>query len=224
MLNLKLQYFGHLMRRVDSLEKAWRAAIHGVAKSWTWLSIWTELNWTCCFDYCSFVVCSQGAWYLQLYYFFLLKIALTIRGLLLFYKRFRIIYPSSVKDVMGLLIGIELNLWITLGNMDNLTILILPIKEHGIFFTFFVLISSLTSFISVFHGFSENIDLLSPWCCCSVAKLYHTLCNPMNCSMSGFPVLHYLPEFAQTHVHRVCDAIQPSHPLSPSSPLALRLS
>ena len=42
----------------------------------------------------------------------------------------------------------------------------------------------------------------------------------MNCSMPGFPVLHYLLEFAQTHVHWVSDAIQPSHPLLPASPLA----
>ena len=40
----------------------------------------------------------------------------------------------------------------------------------------------------------------------------------MNCSTPGFPVLHYLPEFAQTHIHWVNDAIQPSHPLTPSSP------
>ena len=37
------------------------------------------------------------------------------------------------------------------------------------------------------------------------------LCNPMDCSISGFPVLHHLPELAQTHVYWVCDAIQPSH-------------
>ena len=55
-------------------------------------------------------------------------------------------------------------------------------------------------------------------CCCSVAKLCMTLHDPMDCSMPGFPVLHYLSEFAQTHVHWVCDAIQPSHPLSPSPP------
>ena len=45
------------------------------------------------------------------------------------------------------------------------------------------------------------------------------LCNPMNCSTPGLPVHHQLPEFTQTHVHRVRDAIQPSHPLpSPSTP------
>ena len=43
-------------------------------------------------------------------------------------------------------------------------------------------------------------------------------CHPMDCSTPGFPVLHCFPEFAQTHVHWVKDAIQPSHPLSPSSP------
>ena len=60
-------------------------------------------------------------------------------------------------------------------------------------------------------------------CCCSFAKLCPTLSNP-NCSTPGFTVLHYLLEFAQTHVHWVIDAIQPSHPLSPTSPPALNLS
>ena len=45
-----------------------------------------------------------------------------------------------------------------------------------------------------------------------------TLCNPMDCSISGFPSHHHLLELAQTHVHRVGDAIQPSHPLSFPSP------
>ena len=53
----------------------------------------------------------------------------------------------------------------------------------------------------------------------SVAQSCPTLCDPMNCSMPGLPVHHKLPEFTQTHVHRVSDAIQPSHPLpSPSPP------
>ena len=46
----------------------------------------------------------------------------------------------------------------------------------------------------------------------------------MDCSPPGFPVFRYLPEFAQTHLHRVGDAIQPSNPLSSSSPLAFKLS
>ena len=48
----------------------------------------------------------------------------------------------------------------------------------------------------------------------SVAQSSPTLCDPMNRSMSGLPVHHQLPEFTQTHVHRVGDAIKPSHPLS----------
>ena len=52
----------------------------------------------------------------------------------------------------------------------------------------------------------------------SVAQSCPTLCDPMNHSMPGLPVHHQLPEFTQTHVHRVSDAIQPSHPLSSPSP------
>ena len=51
-------------------------------------------------------------------------------------------------------------------------------------------------------------------CCCSVTKSRLTLCNPMECSAQGFPILHYLPMFAQIHVHWVSDATQPSDPLS----------
>ena len=54
----------------------------------------------------------------------------------------------------------------------------------------------------------------------SVAQSCTTLCDPMNCSMPGLPVHHQLPEFTQTHVHQVSDAIQPSHPLLSPSPLA----
>ena len=58
----------------------------------------------------------------------------------------------------------------------------------------------------------------------SVTQSCPTLCDSMNCSMPGLPVHHQLPEFTQTHVHRVSDAIQPSHPLSSHSPPALNPS
>ena len=57
-----------------------------------------------------------------------------------------------------------------------------------------------------------------------VQSLSHIrLCDPMDCSMPGFPVLHHLPELAQTHVHWVSDAIQTFHPLSSPSPPAINL-
>ena len=57
-----------------------------------------------------------------------------------------------------------------------------------------------------------------------MAQSCQTLCDPMDCSMPGVPVHHQLPEFTQTHVHWVGDAIQPSHPLSSPSPPTYNLS
>jgi len=63
------------------------------------------------------------------------------------------------------------------------------------------------------------------WHCCSpVAKMYLTLCNPMNGSTPGFPVFHCLLEFAQTHIHWIDDVIDPSNPLSLPFPPAFNLS
>ena len=82
-------------------------------------------------------------------------------------------------------------------------------------------------------GFCKQLDAVSVCVCvcvcvciscCSIAQSCPTLCNPMDCSTAGFPVLHYLLELAQTHVHSVSDAIQPSHPLSAPSPPAFSLS
>ena len=75
------------------------------------------------------------------------------------------------------------------------------------------------------EGFPGGSDGKEPTCRAgvqirSVAQLCPTLCDPMNRSTPGLPVHHQLLEFAQTHVHRVSDAIQPSHPLSSPSPPA----
>ena len=67
---------------------------------------------------------------------------------------------------------------------------------------------SISPFNSFNLCFMYFVDLFS-----SVAQSGPTLCDPMDCSTIGFPVLHYLLEFAQIHVHWVSDATQPSHPL-----------
>ena len=61
-------------------------------------------------------------------------------------------------------------------------------------------------------------------CCCLVPKSCPTLCGSMDCSIPGSSVLHYFPQFTQSHVHWVSDAIKPSHPLSSPSPPAFNLS
>ena len=70
-------------------------------------------------------------------------------------------------------------------------------------------------YILVLHSYSFSSVQFS-----SVTQSCPTLCDPMICSMPGLPVHHQLPEFTETHIHQVSDAIQPSHPLSSPSPPA----
>ena len=72
---------------------------------------------------------------------------------------------------------------------------------------------------SVHHKLHNIVNQLSVQFS-SVAQSCPTLCDPMNCSTPGLPVHHQLPDFTQTHVHQIGDAIQPSHPLSSPSPPA----
>ena len=70
----------------------------------------------------------------------------------------------------------------------------------------------------LFHGSKVFLSVVQS--VSSVAQLWPILCDPVNCSTPGVPVHHQLPEFTQTHIHRVSDATQPSHPLSSPSPPA----
>ena len=94
------------------------------------------------------------------------------------------------------------------------------VKEQVIIFMgiYFWVLQSVSLFCLFFHQHHTVLVTLSVQFS-SVAQSCLTLCDPMNCSMPGLPVHHQLPEFIQTHVHWVRDAIQPSHPLlSPPPP------
>ena len=71
-------------------------------------------------------------------------------------------------------------------------------------------------YFEVYYNYSEAFSVQFS----SVAQSCPTPCDPMNCSTPGLPVHYQLPEFTQTHVHQVSDAIQPSHPLLSLSPPA----
>ena len=68
------------------------------------------------------------------------------------------------------------------------------------------------------YSYLINIEQLIEHCSINIEQSRSTLCGPMDCIRSGFPVLHYLLQLAQTQVHRVSDAIKPSHFLSHPSP------
>ena len=99
---------------------------------------------------------------------------------------------------------------------------------HALLQGIFLIQGSNLSFLSLLHWQADFLPLYHlgrpSVQFSSVAQLCPTLCDPMNRSMPGLPVYHQLPESTQTHVHRVGDAIQPSHPLSSPSPPAINLS
>ena len=92
-------------------------------------------------------------------------------------------------------------------------------KENKIFFP-----TSLSVFWKIWPEKLSTPIIKFLCSCCSVNKSHPAHRDPKDWRTVGFPGLHYLPEFAQTHVHWVSDAIQPSHLLSPPSPPALKLS
>ena len=95
----------------------------------------------------------------------------------------------------------------------------IPFKfPHGVHTHMMSLIIAVTFSLIAF------LTLLIFCCCCSASRSYPAVCDPMDCSTPGFPILHCLPELAQTYVHRVGDAIQPSRPLLSPFPPAFNLS
>ena len=101
--------------------------------------------------------------------------------------------------------------------------IVLPLLLHHDWLTLFMGVYFVVLYYNTFLN-EYILHIASSVQFSSVAQSCPILCDPMNCSTPGLPVHHQLPESTQTHVRRVSDAIQPSHPLSSPSPPALNLS
>ena len=124
-------------------------------------------------------------------------------------------YSGNMEQKVGMVIGFSQKLCFLLsfhGRNDSMMLHVLAIDLLG---------GTVTQYCKIGNYTEHNCILCVVYFVfSSVTQLCPTLCNPMNHSTPGLPVHHQLPEFTQTHAHRVSDAIQPSHPLSSPSPPA----
>ena len=156
--------------------------------------------------------------FLALYFISSFALCWNLCSLMRKYRQESLLFNTGSQRFAGILKSCLLN-WSTSAEKQHRSLLLYTFLCW--LWTWHKLWRSLTGSLFSFSIFPPEIQCLG--LCVqfsSVAQSCPTLCNPMSCSTPGLPVHHQLPDFTQTHVHWVGDAIQPSHPLSSPSPPA----